>query len=477
LPAVAIELGRILVERADTFLAHHPESERALRRLLTLKLASVREDGEPTQRRALRSEFTEEEWRLVSKLADYPNRLLVTATSEAGETYAEVAHETIFRRWKRLYDWVAAEREFLAWRTGLEASRRAWQATPAHSKDGALLMGLALAQARKWRAERADDIPGSDREFIALSHRAVQRRKTHVRAVVGVLAASIVLGFVAYWNDQVLKRLYHWFAHVRGSVLTAQYERMLKPGDTFSECVKTDGDYSKYCPEMVVVPAGKFKMGSPATEEGRDNNEGPQHEVTLTRPFAVSKFEVTFDQWEACIQYGGCARAGSAFGSGKQPTINISWYDAQEYLKWLSSLTGQPYRLLTEAEWEYAARSGSTGPYSFEGDASALSEYAWYSDNSGGKTHSVGEKKPNAFGLYDMHGNIWEWVEDCYHGSYDGAPIDGSTWSTSDCNLRVGRSGSWISSPRGLRSADRLWVATDARFNYLGFRVGRTLTP
>ena len=143
LPAQSFELGGVLVDRADAFLAAHPKSQDELRRIFTLKLATVREGEEPTRRRALRSEFTDEEWRLVSELADHPNRLLVTATPEGGETYAEVAHEAIFRRWDKLRDWIAAEREFLAWRTGLEAARRAWQATPDSSKNDALLMGAA----------------------------------------------------------------------------------------------------------------------------------------------------------------------------------------------------------------------------------------------------------------------------------------------------------------------------------------------
>ena len=383
LPAQSFELGGVLVDRANRFLVTHPGGEDALRRVLTLRLATVREDGEPTRRRAARAEFSDQEWRLVSELANYPNRLLVTVTTETGETFAEVAHEAIFRRWDKLRDWIAAEREFLAWRTGLEAARRAWQATPAGSKNDALLMGFALDQARKVRREHADDIPDSDREFIELSHKAAQRRKLRGQARVGALATVIVLGVLAYWNDQALKGLYHWFAHVRGSVLTAQAERMLKPGETFSECVKTDGDYSKYCPQMVVVPAGKFLMGSPATEKDRYDDEGPQHEVTIARPFAVSKFELTFDHWDACIQYGGCTRVASPYGGGKQPAINMSWDDAQEYLKWLSRLTGHEYRLLSEAEWEYAARAGTTSPYSFEGDESALGEYAWSSREFG----------------------------------------------------------------------------------------------
>ena len=204
LPDAAIELGRVLVERADAFLAQHPQSEEAVRRLLTLKLADVREDGEPTKRQALRSEFSDDEWRLVSELADHPNRLLVTATSEAGETYAEVAHETIFRRWQKLRDWIAAERQFLAWRTGLESARRAWERTPGESKNDALLMGFALDQALRAVAKRTEDVARTDREFIALSQKAAQRRKLRVRALVGALAAVIVLGFVAWLGEMAL---------------------------------------------------------------------------------------------------------------------------------------------------------------------------------------------------------------------------------------------------------------------------------
>ena len=159
----------MLVERADRFLAERPGAEDAIRRILTLKLATVREDGEPTRRREFRAEFSDEEWRLVSELSGYPNRLLVTATTEAGETYAEVAHEAIFRRWGKLKEWIAAEREFLAWRSGLEAARRAWEKTPDKDKNDALLMGFALKQAQSWLAERKAEIPKADQDFIVRS--------------------------------------------------------------------------------------------------------------------------------------------------------------------------------------------------------------------------------------------------------------------------------------------------------------------
>ena len=182
LPPQAMELGGVLAERADAFLARHPEAETPLRRLLTLKLATVREDGEPTRRRALRSEFGDDEWRMVSELADHPHRLLITATPEGGETYAEVAHEAIFKRWGKLRQWIAAEREFLSWRSRLEGARRAWEAAPAHSCNDALLMGLALGEAQQWLARRAEDLPSADRAFIEKStEREVHDREERER--------------------------------------------------------------------------------------------------------------------------------------------------------------------------------------------------------------------------------------------------------------------------------------------------------
>ena len=160
------DLGGVLVERADRFLAERPGAEDELRRILTLKLATVREDGEPTRRRAAREEFSDGEWRLVSELSGYPSRLLVTVTTEAGETYAEVAHEAIFRRWEKLKEWIAAEREFLAWRRGMDTARRAWEKTPDRDKDDALLMGFALTQAQNRLMKRSNDIPEAGRSLL-----------------------------------------------------------------------------------------------------------------------------------------------------------------------------------------------------------------------------------------------------------------------------------------------------------------------
>jgi hypothetical protein len=180
LPAQAIELGGVLVNRANDFLSDHPNSEASLRRIFTLNLATVREDGEPTRRRASRAEFSDDDWRLVSELADHPNRLLVIITTEAGETHVQVAHEAIFRRWEKLREWIESEREFLLWRSGLEAARSAWNAASNNLKDDALLMGLALSQAQRWLLERPQDLQASDRDFIeqSIERESLQQSKT-----------------------------------------------------------------------------------------------------------------------------------------------------------------------------------------------------------------------------------------------------------------------------------------------------------
>jgi formylglycine-generating enzyme required for sulfatase activity/uncharacterized caspase-like protein len=275
-------------------------------------------------------------------------------------------------------------------------------------------------------------------------------------------------------------------------------ERALKPGDSFKECGT--------CPEMVVVPAGSFMMGSPPGEGGR--GEGPQQQVTIARSFAVGKYEVTFAEWDACASAGGCKSnkrpSDAGWGRGKRPVIHIMWEDAKQYVAWISRTTGKTYRLLSEAEWEYAARAGTTTRYHFGDDVNDLCTYANLADQAArgdqgrhatrfapcrdGYVHTapVGSFQPNAFGLYDMHGNVSEWVEDCRHNDLVGAPTDGSAW-TASCSeplLRLTRGGSWNDHPVYLRSANRfaalplLLPGPGDRGDYnTGFRLARTLMP
>jgi formylglycine-generating enzyme required for sulfatase activity len=231
-------------------------------------------------------------------------------------------------------------------------------------------------------------------------------------------------------------------------------------------------------PEMVVLPPGRFMMGSPETEPGREQGEGPQREVEIGYLLAVGRYEVTWDEWSLCIADGGCEaefQSDHGFGRGRRPVIEVSWEHARQYAAWLSKRTGQAYRLLSEAEWEYAARAGSEGPWSFGEDMSRIGEYGWYSLNAGSQTHPVGAKAPNAFGLYDMHGNVVEWVEDCWSDSYERAPVDGSASPDGDCSNRVMRGGSWRTNPRFLRSAFRFSTAWSLRHAHIGFRLARTL--
>jgi formylglycine-generating enzyme required for sulfatase activity len=201
------------------------------------------------------------------------------------------------------------------------------------------------------------------------------------------------------------------------------------------------------------------------------SNEQPQHAVSI-QSFALGKYEVTQEQW-----YSLMGNNPSIFKGRTLPVENISWDEAQEFIKKLNIKTGRKYRLPSEAEWEYAARAGSKTEYSFGDDPSQLTRFAWFSGGDSGKTtHPVGEKIANNFGLYDMHGNVWEWIQDCWNNNYLGAPTDGSAWSTGDCSQRVERGGSWwFLDPQGLRSAWRHRDLTGYRDSSHGFRLARTL--
>jgi formylglycine-generating enzyme required for sulfatase activity len=237
----------------------------------------------------------------------------------------------------------------------------------------------------------------------------------------------------------------------------------------------------------VEVPAGSFVMGSPANDPARSDSQIPQHKVSFARPFAVGKFAVTFEEWDACVAEGGCGRyepPDQGWGRYKQPVINVSWDDANAYAAWLSRRTGKAYRLLNEAEREYVTRAGTMTPFwwgsSISTQQANYNGNFTYGDGSQGeyrqKTIPVGSFPPNPWGLYQVHGNIWEWVEDCSNKNYTGAPTDGSVWTSGNCNSRVLRGGSWNDDPKNLRAANRL-IGIDSKiraFNF-GFRVARTL--
>ena len=298
--------------------------------------------------------------------------------------------------------------------------------------------------------------------------------------------------------------------------LTAAEECALKPKDTFKECDK--------CPEMVMVPAGSFTMGSPASEPGRREDEGPQHMVIFAKSFAAGKFPVTWDEFAAFVAETGYAPGlkcwnfeGGRWGekldlswrnprfsqTGSHPVGCLTWNDAKAYVAWLSKNTRRAYRLLSESEYEYAARGqvqpGNYPRFSFGDDENDMCRYGNVADQTAlqkipgmsrlsnwavfpcfdGYAYfsPVGSFRPNDFGLYDTVGNVWQWVEDCYNDNYAAVPSDGSAATFGDCSRRVRRGGSWYIIPRYVRAANRDGFGFLNRFSDIGFRVARTLSP
>lgn len=262
-----------------------------------------------------------------------------------------------------------------------------------------------------------------------------------------------------------------------------------RAGTVFRDCPE--------CPQMLVLPAGAFVMGSATHVRERDEDEGPAHTVTIAQPFAIGRFELRADEWMPCVRDGRCpALRDSGFGRGARPVLLVSWHEATAYAEWLSQKSGRSYRLLSEAEWEYAARAG-TPTERFWGNATDRAcAFANIADETVREaepvftrdwvlhgcrddyafTAPVGRFAPNAFGMHDPIGNVWEWVQDCYHDDYAGAPNDGSAWTDGPCETRVLRGGSWGSDfPHNARSAARGREDPATRSFYAGFRVARSL--
>jgi formylglycine-generating enzyme required for sulfatase activity len=362
-------------------------------------------------------------------------------------------------------------------------------------QEALLLRGDDLESAKAWVSRRKPEAPAitdAQSELIKASDEAAKLAREHfrrqhwrargVQALVAVLVVTIIAGWTVWrYPEQLNEAVYRLGA---GHALTVAKELALKPKDTFKEC--TD------CPEMVVAPAGNFMMGAPQVEKDRYGygDEGPQHQVTIAKPFAVSKFDVTFNEWDACAAHGDCtphfkdsepARGSDnviGWGRGWRPVIYVSWDEAQTYVAWLGRVTGKPYRLLTEAEWEYAPRAGTMTVYYWGDEIGKGNANCGDCGNWGKQTTPVGSFKPNAFGLYDMAGNVQQWVQDCWHRDYNGAPTDGSAWTSGgNCDSRMVRGGSWNANSLGLRVAYRSGTDVGAQYSMLGFRVGRTLTP
>ncbi len=256
------------------------------------------------------------------------------------------------------------------------------------------------------------------------------------------------------------------------AVVAAAGAPRARAADTFRDCA--------HCPAMVVVPAGRFTMGATkATDDEAKRYEGPTHTVTLPR-FAIGQYEVTFAEYDDCVAANGCAHRPNdrGWGRSRRPAINVSWDDAMQYVRWLAKTTGKAYRLPSEAEWEYAARAGTKTPYWWGKDVGGDRANCLVCGGEWGGTATapVGSFKPNAFGLFDVHGNAQEWVADCWHDGYAGAPADGRAWvKDGNCKLRILRGGSWLSLARSLRVSHREGYDPTFRYASNGFRVARDL--
>ena len=424
------------------------------------------------------------------------------------ERLIDISHEALIRCWRRINakegGWLQKEfRDGLAWRLLLFqaenfASDKSNYLSKAMTEAGAIRLtagneawskryddgwskvkALVDASREHWKqveekeeANRQKDIEDERLRAEAAERSAVlARRRTRRSQLVSLASICAAIAIAAYANYDWLKEKVYGLANT--SALNSARERALKPGNSFKEC--------RDCPEMVVLPAGKFRMGVPP-DQGSEF-EHPEHKVTIARPFAVSKFELTFDAWDACAAYGDCdPRVKDRWGRGQQPVINVSWDDVQTYVKWLSRITGKAYRLLSESEYEYAARAGSETKYPW-GDEIERNGQAMANCKGCGsqwddkQTAPVGSFFANAFGLYDMVGNLWEWTEDCWRDNYKGAPDDGLPWTVGDCSRRVVRGGAWNHDPDKLRSAYPLEIFDVSRGGDLGFRVARTLSP
>ena len=445
-------------------------------------LAGIDPDtGNPRRRVARISEIPPQSLPLIKQLVE--QRLLATDAAEiTGELTIEPAHEALLRQWGLLQEWLKEDAASLGVLEGVRRAAREWEQ---HGRNPIWLTHgtgrLELAERLRERPDLMALLAQRDRDYLLACRNVEQRARSRGRrtqALIYALLVSVIVGMAGWINQAAIEEQINWFAvmrpyrakNVAPYVMTEEMERSKKPLESFRECAKD-------CPEMIVVPAGSFTMGSPDNEQGRVPDEGPLRKVTIAKPFAVSKYPVTFDDWDACVSVGGCPPvSASGFGRGALPVINVNWKDANHYAAWLSRMTNRRYRLLTEAEWEYAARAGTATRYSFGDDEAKLGQHAWFNGNSKSRTQVVGQKKPNAFGLHDVHGNVWQWVEDCYAESYAGAPSDGSA-SSAPCveDRRVARGGSWETHPGNLRSARRGWYAADRRAQVLGFRLARPL--
>jgi formylglycine-generating enzyme required for sulfatase activity/energy-coupling factor transporter ATP-binding protein EcfA2 len=427
-----------LAKKAESiFSGMSAERQKIVMRLM-LRLTQPGQGTEDTRRRATLSELSSPSDSLSdieAVVGEFTDARLLTMSRDDREPIVDVSHEALIRGWPKLRNWVDEDRAGLLIQHRLAENAKEW--ISANRDQELLYRGKRLQEALDWQKKSTANLSAAERDFLETSERSHQSDRTKRRVTFSVIGVAAVV-LISYLS-LLISRVYSDYKQDQ------EKKRVI-------EAMQKD---------FIQIPGGVFVMGSTDGEE----DEKPPHSVTI-QPFEIGQYEVTQKQWWAVM-----GDEPSSFKGDDLPVEGISWWQAKGYCEKLSALTGKTYRLPTEAEWEYAARGGTTTEYSFGDDKSMLGEYAWFRENAGGETHPVGQKKPNPFGLYDMHGNVWEWVEDHYHENYVGAPTDGSAWLTDDDTAyRVLRGGSWYD-VYVFRSAYRINGHPDIRNYANGFRV------
>ncbi len=493
-------IGGTLNRRAREVYQHFSEKQQDIAKHIFLGLTQLGEGTEDTRRRVSLEDLVTEKHaktlieQVVQKLAD--ERLIVTQEDNPKSTTIDVAHEALIRHWEDLRGWLDESRDALRKQRDIEKEAKNWQGRGKRAYSDYLWRGSKLAEAEKLLQEYAAKVPLSNlaQEFMeacrdkelcsylstpevdSLNYKRLEEeasvksfltkerlwsllKNERVEAKVR-LAASWLL---KQWGEEVPIRMAEIDGEERISL------RILEPLPMVVEDLGNGINL-----EMVEIPGGEFWMGAPEGEEGSRSYERPQHKVRVS-PFLMGKYPVTQAQWRAIASLPQVERElesePSYFKGDNCPVESISWYDVIEFCKRLPRVTGRDYRLPSEAEWEYACRAGTTTPFNFGETISA--DLANYAQASRGRTTPVGRfQVANAFGLYDMHGLVWEWCEDDWHSNYEGAPTDGTAWLLGNNQYKIVRGGSWGNNPLDCRSASGPYIIAGVNLHdNLGFRV------
>ena len=473
-----------------------PSLEAVGARTFVPALVDVTESGESRVRTASWSKFSDAQRAVL-------DRFVSARLVHRRDDQVEIVHEVVVGHWLRIQGWMEAERERRVALRGLQAAAWAWSDTGQDEQIAHRGPSLRSAEALRDNPRFGESFTAVERAYLdacAELERPDPPPPTNYRRLTAVFVLALILagGAAAVFGDPWTRQ---WWAsmswpdiklsgkpfaslaknslgspspyvtsEMRPFVLGEGEEAGLVPGDRFRECKKD-------CPQMVVVPPGGFEMGD---DRGEWAFAQPVHVVEIEK-FAVSATEVTFAEWSACAADGACRAVSDAgWGEGRRPVINVSLSDAEAYIAWLGHGTGRPYRLLTEAEWEYVARASTDGAF-WWGDSVGLGRANCRdcgTEFDGVRTATVASFAANGFGLYDVHGNVWEWVQDCWHPDYVSAPGDGAAWKlddNGDCGKAVIRGGSWEASSNVIRAASRDWYPRGDSSTGIGFRVARAL--